>query len=92
MELVLQKEMDMPLLERKRFTFNLVFEGATPKKDDVKKQVASQLKVHDDIVVLKHVFQRYGSKTAKVIAHVYKSAEMLKKFEPKKKVKKQGAA
>lgn len=92
MELVYEKEVEMPLLERKRVTFKLVFEGATPKMEDVKKLVASKMKLAEDSVEVRHIFQKFGEHQAKVIAHLYKSAEMLKKYEPKKKEKKAAAA
>ncbi len=92
MELVHEKEIEMPLLERKRVTFKLVFEGATPKADDVKKLVASKMKVEEGAVAVRHIFQKFGEHQAKVIAHLYKSAELLKKYEPKKKEKKAAAA
>ena len=98
MKLELQKEKELPLLSRKRATFVIEAEGATPSRKDLIKEVAKKINVDEKLVVLKHIYSKFGYSDAKIIAHVYKNEADLKKFEHKSLIekhsgkKKKGAA
>lgn len=78
-------ERDSQLLQRKRIAFEISHENKpTPKKEEVKKQIASELNVDENLVVMKHVYTDYGEHKSKVIVHVYKDANILKKLDTKK--------
>ena len=74
---------EKPLLARKEIKGELSFtEKATPSNDDVRKDIASQLKVDEKTVVVKHIYTAFGSSDAKVEAYVYNTEADLKKYEP----------
>ncbi len=79
----------MPLLKRKRITFQTESK-ITPNKKEILKEVAKIAKAEEKTVVVKHIYSHFGSNVHKIIVHVYKSEEDLLKYEPKKKVKKEG--
>lgn len=81
MKLDVIKERETPLLSRTRVTLGLEYEGATPSRLQLRKEVAGKLKVEEGLVVLKHIYTRFGQHKAKLIAHVYKNAEDLKRIE-----------
>ena len=81
-------ESDNPLFNRKKVNFELEFTGATPKKSDILKDVSTSLKTKEELIFIKHVYQKYGSNKAEVIANVYNKVEDLKSFERIKENKK----
>ena len=89
MDLKIVKKKDNPLLSRKEIELETSFFGeATPKKEDIKKKIASVEKADEKLVVVKHVFNEFGAGKANVLAYVYTSEEELKKTELKKRGKK----
>jgi len=86
MKLDKNKEQEVPLLNRKRVSFIVDFEGGpTPSILQIREAVASLLKVKEDLVAIRHVYQNYGSSKAKVIAHVYETRKELMHLEKMKK-------
>lgn len=93
MSIKIEKTEEKPLLARKEIAASIMFEGkATPSNDEVRKQIASGLKVDEKVVVVKHIYTSFGSSEAKVEAYVYNTEEDLKKIEPKVKEAKKKAA
>ena len=80
------------LLPRRRVAFEVAHEKAyTPKKEDLKKEIAKFLKTEENLIVMKHVYSKFGVDKSKVIIHVYEDEKLLKKLDSKKeKVKKDG--
>lgn len=81
MKLDVVKERETPLLSRTRVTLNLEYEGPTPSRLQLRKEVAAKLKQEENLVVLKHIYTRFGQHRAKLIAHVYKTEDDLKRME-----------
>jgi len=81
MNLELLKERETPLLSRKRITLMMDFKGTTPSRNIVKNEIATKLKADKKLVVVKHIYTRYGAQKAKVIAHVYTNEKDMKKIE-----------
>ena len=84
------KERKTPLLGRTRYTLKLEYEGSTPSRAKIQEQLAVKLKVDKEKVVIKHLYTRYGSKEAHIVAHVYDSVDHVKQLEPKHLLKKHG--
>jgi len=80
------EEKNMPLLNRKRISFEVEFSGATPKREDLMKSISSLIKTPEELIALRHVYQKYGINKAKIITNVYEKKEDLKQFEPRKKI------
>ncbi len=81
MEIKVESQKENKLLERKEILATILFNGPTPKREEVKNGLCSKLGLALDVVALKKIESRFGAKQLKVIAHVYKDAEKLKKTE-----------
>ncbi len=81
MKMQILKEKETPLLSRKRITLELQAEKETPARAELVKAVAEKAKAKPELVIIKHVYSQYGSKTVKIIAHVYKDAKEMEKIE-----------
>jgi len=75
------KETFSPLIHRTEITMEVEhFQKATPKKTEMTKSLASELKISEDLIHIKKIITHFGSKKSKIIADVYKSKEELKKY------------
>tara|TARA_Y100000310_G_scaffold338519_1_gene428357 strand:- start:1276 stop:1755 length:480 start_codon:yes stop_codon:yes gene_type:complete len=81
MKIEILKQKETPLLKRKRVNCMVDFVGATPGRTALREALGKQLKVDKKLVAIRHVYQRYGLPRAKVIVHIYKDFETLKKRE-----------
>ncbi|MBI2671232.1 hypothetical protein HYX18_04630 [Candidatus Woesearchaeota archaeon] len=82
----LLKEKEFTLLNRKRYLIELPHENKpTPKNEEVKKEVASFLKIPEELIHIRHIYTNYGSSSSRVIVHSYKNKENLQEVEFKKK-------
>ena len=82
MELDIQNQNESPLLMRKRITAMATFEKKkTPTKIEMASEIAKKIKVDKKLVVVKHIYQKFGSNKAKIISHVYENEDMAKKLE-----------
>lgn len=88
MDLSIINKKDNPLLSRVELSAEVKFVNApTPKKEDVKKKIASVEKADEKLVVIKKIGNTYGIGKINILAYIYSSEEDLKKIEPKKKDK-----
>lgn len=76
------------LLGRTRVIANASFDGATPKKADIRNQIATAAKVKLEQVIVKHIYAGYGKHSAQVEAMIYDKAEDAAGLEHKKLVEK----
>lgn len=73
-----------PLLKRLEIRFEVDHTGGpTPKRLDVRRELASQLGVPEDMVVIEKFATTYGRQVASGIARAYDSRERLEELEPK---------
>lgn len=75
-------KIDNPLMKRVELAGNLTFNAATPSNNDVKKELAAQMKSKEENVQVKNIYTAFGESTANFSAYVYKSEEDLKKYTP----------
>ena len=74
-------EVNSPLLNRKQVSFETEhFQKSTPKKRDLAKQIAAELKVAEEVINIKRITTPFGSTKSKIIADIYKTKEDLKKY------------
>lgn len=88
MEIEIQKQRETPLLARKRVTAIAHYEGTTPSRIQIRKEIASKVKSDEDLVIIRHIYTKFGSRDAKIIAHVYNDKAMVEKLEGKKLIDK----
>ena len=91
MELEITNKTDEPLLNRTKIEGKIKFEGATPSNVEVVKQIASELKVNENVIAIKGIYTSFGSPNAKFFAHSYKDEASKKDIEPKPKTGKKPA-
>ncbi|MFH1439406.1 MAG: hypothetical protein ABIG89_02495 [Candidatus Woesearchaeota archaeon] len=90
MELEIQKQRETPLLARRRITAMVNFQKATPSRANIRDGIAKKLNVNDELVIVRHIYTKYGKNEAKVIAHVYKDNKFIEKLEGKALLEKHG--
>jgi len=88
MKAELLKQEEVPLLSRKRASFMITFEGSTPDRLKLRKEISRQLKSDEKLTFVRHIYQRFGTNNAKVIAHVYNNEADAKLIEDKATIKK----
>jgi len=70
------------LLDRKEVEAEVTFEGATPKKADIKQTLGTKLAANPDLMVIRTISSRFGQGAVRVVAHVYKDKASLEATEP----------
>lgn len=58
---------------------------ATPKNEEIKKEISNFLKIPEELIFIRHIYTNYGTPTSKIIIHAYKTKEDLNSIEFKKK-------
>ncbi|MBI5391651.1 hypothetical protein HZB00_01480 [Candidatus Woesearchaeota archaeon] len=89
-------EIESPLLGRKRYTFEIDHPGkATPKRAEIKEEIAKKVNTTPEKVAIRHIFTQFGAEKSKIIVYIYNDEKTLKRLEPpkgKKSAPKQKAA
>lgn len=70
------------LLERKEIQAEVSFDGATPKRAELKEAVSHKVGANPELVVLRKVSSNFGRKTVLIIAHAYSKKDSLMSIEP----------
>jgi small subunit ribosomal protein S24e len=85
MEVKIISEKENPLLKRREVYFQMEHSqtGNTPPRLEVRKLVATAVKKDADLVFIKKVETKTGTRTAFGVANVYDSVEQAKLIEPK---------
>lgn len=65
----------------------LTFQGATPSREKLRKAVSKELGSDEKLTFIRHVYQRFGSNRAKVIAHIYNNEKDAKLIEDQPTIK-----
>ncbi len=81
MSIEVLKEQEVPLLSRKRYTLEVDSPKQTMSRKELVKLVAEKIKSKPELVVVKHIYTRYGSRKSKVIAHSYKDKKDMERIE-----------
>ena len=71
-----------PLLSREELLVRLVFDGATPSRMEVRKEVSKLLGVPEERVIIRRIKQEYGMTEAKALVMIYDTPEDALKIEP----------
>ena len=89
MQLKITDKKEEILLSRTKIKAELIFTGAVPSQNDVRKEIAAQLKVDEKLVVVRKILCQFKCTKAKVLAYAYINEEDMKKVELKAKKKKE---
>jgi small subunit ribosomal protein S24e len=84
MQVKIISKKENPLLKRKEVQFKIEHgpNGKTPARLDVKRSVAVELQVNDQLVFVKRMKTLTGTTTAVGFANAYETAEQAKIIEP----------
>jgi len=84
MQVKIDSTRDNPLLKRKEVDFTIIQgpKDKTPQRLEVKKALAIEMQVGDDVVFIKHIQPKTGTNIAKGIANIYQSVAQAKIVEP----------
>jgi ribosomal protein S24E len=88
MELKIENKEEKKLVERLEIRAKATGFQATPSNAQIKEELAKQLGKPAELIIIKSIYQKFGSLEASILAYVYNSPESLKKFETRKKEKK----
>ncbi len=92
MEIIEKKE--HPLLSRTEVIAKDSYTGATPSRDSINERLANVLKANKELLVIKHIYPKFGFGNAKIIAYLYSNKKDMERIEPeyafKKGVSKKG--
>lgn len=79
------KELEYPLLNRKRINYEFEHNGkSTPSRKELKEEIAKKLNVDISLIVIRHIFTGFGMQKSKIIVNVYEDEKTLKLLEPPK--------
>ncbi len=92
MELKITNKKDNSLLHRVEVEAELTAVGATPSNKEVAKELSSQLKVDEKLIVIKHIYSRFGTQMSDVLAYAYNHEEKMKEIEILKEPKEEKKA
>jgi small subunit ribosomal protein S24e len=84
MKFEIVQKTENPLLKRTELKFKILHEKAsTPKRAEVRSQIASVLNVPEELVIIEKIASLHGRQEASGIARVYDSRERLEALEPR---------
>ncbi|MFH1721890.1 MAG: hypothetical protein ABH950_04725 [Candidatus Altiarchaeota archaeon] len=86
MKIEIVSEQENPLLGRKEVKFTMSYSGATPKRDEIKKELVNKLSVKENLTILDHVKSIYGKQQVEGYVKAYKDKESME-IEPEHKIK-----
>lgn len=88
MKINILKEENKPLLSRVEINAEIEFEGATPSKDEVKKEISKLKKQNEELIIVKHIYTKFGLNKSNSLIYIYENKKEMEKIEHKPKVKK----
>ncbi len=73
---------DNKLLERKEVSAEVSFDGATPKRAELKDAVGQKIGQNPELMVLRKVSSNFGRRVVKITVHIYSNKDTLMNTEP----------
>ena len=81
MDLKIIETKEQPLLSRKEILAEASFEGATPSRKEIAKELSKKVGNKEELLVIKNVYSAYGFKKAEIAAYVYQDKGTMEKYE-----------
>ncbi len=77
------KQSENKLIGRREYVLRVDYDDGTPSRSELREIIASKLGVNGGRLIVVRVDPSFGSRFSRVIARVYDSEELLRRFEPK---------
>jgi small subunit ribosomal protein S24e len=87
MEVHVINKKDNPILKRKEAECIINFEQGTPKKEEMKQEIAKALTANPELVYIYKFIVRAGAKQGKAEVYVFETKEQVEKMNKKKEKK-----
>ncbi|MGM5480137.1 MAG: 30S ribosomal protein S24e [Nanobdellota archaeon] len=81
MEINIISKQDNKNLSRTEVKATVAFEGSTPSRKDIQKELAKKLKSKEQLTILKTIHTSFGEPKAVVMANAYSDELLMKKSE-----------
>jgi ribosomal protein S24E len=78
-----EKDWYNKLLNRRDLELILTYESSTPKREDVRKFISEQFDTPIERVIVEEIKSVFGSRKARIHAHIYDDVEYAMRFERK---------
>ena len=78
MNISIFEKKENPLLKRREIMGEISFEKATPSNKELSESLAKQLNTTADLMIIKHIYTRFGQQKAKFSALAYDNKEAQK--------------
>lgn len=88
MKLEITNEKANRLLHRTELQCSVKFEGATPRRDELLKDIAAKKHTNEKLIAIDSVKQEFGKQEASLNAKIYESEKAMNQVEGVKKSKK----
>ena len=84
MQIKIESTNDNLLLKRKEVSFTIIQgpKEKTPQRLQVKKALAAEIKIGDELIFIKKMNTKTGTNVTKGVANIYQTAEQAKVVEP----------
>jgi len=83
MDIEVIKQSKEPLMNRSYFEAKIVFQGKTPSRIDMKKDLCKKLESKDNLTVVRKIDNDYGTERAVISGYVYDDEATMKNMENK---------
>lgn len=89
LNLKILNEKENKLLDRKELEVEAIYDGPTPKKIELTKEISNLSKAKENLIKIKKIRQSFGATRAYISLYVYNTEESLKSIEPHERKKKE---
>lgn len=88
MNITIKEQKENQLLNRTEISATMSFEGSTPARQDVQKEIAKLAKTKEDLTIIKDIQTEFGTSRAKINANAYKDEKSMFAVERKNLIEK----
>lgn len=81
MQITTKSKKENKLLDRTEFDLEIAYEGPTPSNEQIKQELAKNLKINPELTIIKHTYTQFGATKADVLAFEYKTKEAMQAVE-----------
>lgn len=88
-ELKLIKKEEQKLFHRTKYIFEYVFDGPTPSRENLKKKIAEQFNLNNELIVLNKIKQKFGESLLTITCTYYEKEDLFRRIVSKYLIKRE---